>query len=114
MTDFSIPRLHGEIWSRDIELEVDRFIARIKIHGENREEVHDIVGYFYKQMMNFWKKALILEARKDIEILDLISMSESGESIMRYFYPDKQSLKDTEKDLELLELDLVSEDINSY
>ncbi|HFR5317305.1 TPA: replication initiator protein A [Streptococcus equi subsp. zooepidemicus] len=90
--------IYGEVWSQELEREVDKLIFKIKT-GENEGKViKNIPGYFYKMMLHFWKIALLIEKEQGFIALSnqsdyAKSSPEECPSLISYYYPNKLSEK---------------------
>lgn len=86
----------GEVWLQDLERELDKLIFKIKTGEAEGKPIQNVLAYFYKMMMRFWKMALLIE--KEQGFIKVSGLSEyarkfSGEcpSLIAYYYPDKLS-----------------------
>lgn len=86
--------IYGEVWSRELEREVDKLIFKIKTGEHEGRPIQNIPGYFYKMMIRFWKMALLIE--KEQGFINLSKQSEYAKqfpeecpSLIGYYYPDK-------------------------
>ena len=88
--------IYGEVWSQELEREVEKLIFKIKT-GENEGKlIKNIPGYFYKMMVRFWKLALLIEKEQGFIALSNQSgyakqFPEECPSLISYYYPDKLS-----------------------
>ena len=86
----------GEVWLQDLERELDKLIFKIKTGEAEGKPIQNVLAYFYKMMMRFWKMALLIE--KEQGFIKVSGLSEyarkfPGEcpSLIAYYYPDKLS-----------------------
>lgn len=86
--------IYGELWSQELEREVDKLIFKIKTGEHEGKPIRNIIGYFYKMMVHFWKTALLIE--KEQGFLTLANQSDYAKkypeecpSLISYYYPDK-------------------------
>ncbi|HGI5134133.1 TPA: replication initiator protein A, partial [Streptococcus agalactiae] len=61
--------IYGDVWSQELEREVDKLIFKIKTGEHEGKSIKNILGYFYKMMTRFWKMALLIE--KEQGFIDL-------------------------------------------
>ncbi|MGG6796165.1 UNVERIFIED_CONTAM: replication initiator protein A [Streptococcus canis] len=90
--------IYGEVWSQELEREVDKLIFKIKTGENEGKAVKNISGYFYKMMVRFWKMALLIEKEQGFIALSnqsdyAKSFSEECPSLISYYYPNKLSEK---------------------
>ncbi len=88
--------IYGEVWSQELEREVDKLIFKIKTGENEGKPIKNIPGYFYKMMVHFWKMALLIEKEQGFVSLANQSeytkqYSEECPSLIAYYYPDKLS-----------------------
>ena len=88
--------ISGEIWSQELECEVDKLIFKIKTGEHEAKPIQNIPGYFYKMMVHFWKMALLIEKEQGFLALSTQSdyarkYPEECPSLIRYYYPNKLS-----------------------
>ncbi|MGT2637013.1 replication initiator protein A [Streptococcus ratti] len=88
--------ISGEIWSQELECEVDKLIFKIKTGEHEDKPIQNIPGYFYKMMVHFWKMALLIEKEQGFLALSTQSdyarkYPEECPSLIRYYYPNKLS-----------------------
>ncbi|WP_303972030.1 replication initiator protein A [Streptococcus merionis] len=86
--------IYGELWSQDLECEIDKLIFKIKTGEQEEKPIRNISGYFYTMMVHFWKMALLIE--KEQGFLALSNQSDYAKkfpeecpSLIAYYYPDK-------------------------
>lgn len=53
-------KIYGDIFSEELNVEVNKFIKIYRLGSWKEQGIKDVFGYFYKMMMNFWKKCLLL------------------------------------------------------
>lgn len=87
-------KIYGEVWSQELDREVDKLIFKVKTSGVEGKVIQNIPGYFYKMMVRFWKMALLIE--KEQGFIDLSNQSDYAKqfpeecpSLISYYYPDK-------------------------
>lgn len=88
--------IYGEVWSLELEREVDKLIFKIKTGEHEGKAIKNISGYFYKMMVRFWKMALLIEKEQGFIALSnqsdyAKSFPEECPSLISYYYPDKLS-----------------------
>ncbi|NGL83177.1 replication initiator protein A [Streptococcus equi] len=88
--------IYGEVWSLELEREVDKLIFKIKTGENEGKAIKNIPGYFYKMMVRFWKMALLIEKEQGFIALSnqsdyAKSFPEECPSLISYYYPDKLS-----------------------
>ena len=88
--------IYGEVWLQDLERELDKLIFKIKTGEAEGKPIQNVLAYFYKMMVRFWKMALLIE--KEHGFLELSGQSEYARkfsdecpSLIAYYYPDKLS-----------------------
>lgn len=86
--------IYGEVWSQELEREVDKLIFKIKTGEHEGNPIKNILGYFYKMMVHFWKMALLIEKEQGFIALSNQSdfakqFPEECPSLISYYYPDK-------------------------
>lgn len=101
-----IEKIHGELWSNDIERSVRQFIFKYKTNLAKDKPIRNVVGYFFKVMEHLWNMAFIIEANVSITILIAQQIDQDG-IIYQHF-----SEKLTKKQLKI-ELDNAREIIKS-
>lgn len=89
-------KIYGEIWSQELEREIDKLIFKIKTGEHESKPIKNIPGYFYKMMVRFWKMALLVEKEQGFVTLSQQSdyakeHPEECPSLISYYYPDKLS-----------------------
>ncbi|HGH7976379.1 replication initiator protein A [Streptococcus dysgalactiae] len=99
--------IYGEVWSQELEREVDKLIFKIKTGEHEGKPIKNIPGYFYKMMIRFWKMALLIEKEQGFIALSNQSnyakqFPEECPSLISYYYPDK--LSESKLEQYLLEL----------
>ncbi|OUZ14662.1 hypothetical protein [Enterococcus cecorum] len=52
-------KIYGDIFSEELDAEVNKFIKTYRLGNWKEQGIKDMFGYFYKMMMNFWKKCLL-------------------------------------------------------
>lgn len=52
-------KIYGDIFSEELDAEVNKFIKTYRLGNWKEQGIKDVFGYFYKMMMNFWKKCLL-------------------------------------------------------
>ena len=99
--------IYGEVWLQDLERELDKLIFKIKTGEAEGKPIQNVLAYFYKMMMRFWKMALLIE--KEQGFLEVSGQSEHARkfpdecpSLIAHYYPDK--LTDTKLNQYLVEL----------
>jgi hypothetical protein len=84
-------RLSGELWSNDLEIEVQRLIFQIRSKKDTEKPIRNPEAYFQTMMSRFWKLAYLAEMADSFVTtnnrLDVIH--QSGESLMGNRYPEK-------------------------
>lgn len=88
--------IYGEVWTQELEREVDKLIFKIKTGEHEGKSIKNIPGYFYKMMIRFWKMALLIEREQGFIALSnqsdyAKSFPEECPSLIAYYYPDKLS-----------------------
>ncbi|HEO0379668.1 TPA: replication initiator protein A [Streptococcus agalactiae] len=88
--------IYGEVWTQELEREVDKLIFKIKTGEHEGKSIKNIPGYFYKMMIRFWKMALLIEKEQGFIALSnqsdyAKSFPEECPSLIAYYYPDKLS-----------------------
>ena len=88
--------IYGEVWSQELEREVDKLIFKIKTGEHEGKPIRNIPGYFYTMMTHFWKMALLIEKEQGFIALSqqsdyARSFPEECPSIIKYYYPNKLS-----------------------
>lgn len=88
--------IYGEVWSQELEREIDKLIFKIKTGEHESKPIKNIPGYFYKMMIRFWKIALLIEKEQGFIALSNQSnyakqFPEECPSLISYYYPDKLS-----------------------
>ncbi|WP_373760053.1 replication initiator protein A [Streptococcus ferus] len=88
--------ISGEIWSQELECEVDKLIFKIKTGEHEGKPIQNILGYFYKMMVHFWRMALLIEKEQGFLALSTQSdyarkYPEECPSLIRYYYPNRLS-----------------------
>lgn len=88
--------IYGEVWTQELEREVDKLIFKIKTGEHEGKPIKNIPGYFYKMMIRFWKLALLIEKEQGFIALSnqsdyAKSFPEECPSIIKYYYPNKLS-----------------------
>ena len=53
-------KIYGDIFSEELDNEVNKFVKMYRLGNWKEQGIKDVFGYFYKMMMNFWKKCLLL------------------------------------------------------
>ncbi|MGT2754114.1 replication initiator protein A [Streptococcus ovis] len=86
--------IYGEVWSQELEREVDKLIFKIKTGEHEGKPIKNIPGYFYKMMVHFWKMALLIEKEQGFIALShqsdyAKSFPEECPSLIGYYYPDR-------------------------
>ncbi|MCC9782990.1 replication initiator protein A [Streptococcus agalactiae] len=102
--------IYGEVWSQELEREVDKLIFKIKTGENEGKPIKNIPGYFYKMMVHFWKMALLIE--KEQGFIDLSKQSDYAKSfpeecpsLISYYYPNKLSEKELNQYLTTLRME---------
>ncbi len=52
-------KIYGDIFSEELDREVNKFVKTYRLGNWKEQGIKDMFGYFYKMMMNFWKKCLL-------------------------------------------------------
>ncbi|XBG85890.1 hypothetical protein V4S38_12825 [Enterococcus cecorum] len=52
-------KIYGDIFSEELDAEVNKFIKTYRLGNWKEQGIKDMFGYFYKMMLNFWKKCLL-------------------------------------------------------
>lgn len=88
--------IYGEVWSQELEREVDKLIFKVKTGEHEGRPIKNIPGYFYKMMVQFWKMALLIE--KEQGFIALANQSDYAKqfpeecpSLIAHYYLDKLS-----------------------
>lgn len=102
--------IYGEIWSQELEREVEKLIFKIKTGEHEGKSIKNIPGYFYKMMVRFWKMALLIEKEQGFIALSNQSKyvkedPEECPSLIRYYYPDKLSEQKLDQYLSALRME---------
>ena len=99
-----ITSIYGDHWASDLNREVEKFIFKVKTSEHEGKPIKNLNGYFYKQMVHFWKTTLLIE--QQVDFLKIKQLSEINKSdpeeipiLTRYFYPDKMSEKEINQEL---------------
>ena len=53
-------KIYGDIFSEELDNEVNKFVKIYRLGNWKEQGIKDVFGYFYKMMMSFWKKCLLL------------------------------------------------------
>lgn len=53
-------KIYGDIFAEELDKEVNKFVKMYRLGNWKEQGIKDIFAYFYKMMMNFWKKCLLL------------------------------------------------------
>lgn len=102
--------IYGEVWSQELEREVDKLIFKIKTGENEGKAIKNIPGYFYKMMVRFWKMALLIEKEQGFIALSnqsdyAKSFPEECPSLISYYYPNKLSEKELNQYLTTLRME---------
>ncbi|HEO4994268.1 TPA: replication initiator protein A, partial [Streptococcus agalactiae] len=102
--------IYGEVWSQELEREVDKLIFKIKTGENEGKAIKNIPGYFYKMMVRFWKMALLIEKEQGFIALSnqsdyAKSFPEEYPSLISYYYPNKLSEKELNQYLTTLRME---------
>lgn len=103
--------IYGEVWSQELEREVDKLIFKIKTGEHEGKPIKNIPGYFYKMMIRFWKIALLIEKEQGFIALSNQStyakqFPEECPSLISYYYPDKLSESKLDQYLTALKMEV--------
>ncbi|EMF0094012.1 replication initiator protein A [Enterococcus hirae] len=103
-----IQRLDGELWSQDIEHEVEKFVFKYRTSCHEEKPIQNILGYFYQMMAHFWKMVLLAETSISFSEIQRIKQALlDGEldekSVIQAIFPDKRT--DAQVNQELLYLE---------
>lgn len=86
----------AEIWTADLEKEIEKLIFKIRTGEHEDKPIQNLLGYFYKMMVHFWKMALLIE--KEQGFLEVSNQSEYARkfpdecpSLIAHYYPNKLS-----------------------
>lgn len=84
-------RLSGELWSNDLETEVQRLIFQIRSKKDTEKPIRNPEAYFQTMMSRFWKLAYLAEMADSFVTTNnrLDVLHQSGESLMENRYPEK-------------------------
>ncbi|KLO66490.1 hypothetical protein AA986_06475 [Enterococcus cecorum] len=63
-------KIYGDIFSEELDREVNKFVKMYRLGNWKEQGIKDIFAYFYKMMMNFWKKCLLLVTDNPIVLYD--------------------------------------------
>lgn len=84
------PRIHGELYVKDLEREVAKLRSKVSIGHNNGRPIQNIPGYFYRMLILFWKKCLWLELNYDFIVLD--SYREADDSLLELVSPTGEAI----------------------
>lgn len=90
-------KIHGELWTRDIERYVKQFIFKYKTGVAKERPIHNIIGYFFKIMERLWNMAFIIET--NISITTLIAQQTDFDGIIYQHFSEKLTKKQLEIEL---------------
>lgn len=83
------PRLDGELFSKELEIEVSKLRSKVSLGNHNGKPIQSIAGYFYQMLVLFWKKCLYLELHQDFLCLD--EGKRAGDSLLEVYFPESMS-----------------------
>ena len=63
-------KIYGDIFAEELDKEVNKFVKIYRLGNWKEQGIKDIFAYFYKMMMNFWKKCLLLVIDNPIVLYD--------------------------------------------
>lgn len=86
----------AEIWTADLEKEIEKLIFKIRTGEHEGKPIQNILGYFYKMMVHFWKMALLIEAEQGfisitVVLKEIEDNPDHSSSLQSYYYPEKLS-----------------------
>lgn len=93
----TIEKIHGELWTNDIERCVMQLIFKYKTGLAKEKPIHNLIGYFYKAMERLWNMAFVIET--NVSITALIAQQEDQDGIIYQHFPEKLTKKQLESEL---------------
>ncbi|OTN93667.1 replication initiator protein A [Enterococcus faecium] len=99
-----LPRLNGELWTQDLEHEVEKFIFKYRTSCHEGKPIQDLFAYFYRMMIHFWKLVLLAEtvvSFSEIEHLrqEFLANKLAERSVLQAIFPDKYTLSQLDNEL---------------
>lgn len=71
-------KIYGDIFSEELDREVNKFVKIYRLGNWKEQGIKDVFGYFYKMMLHFWKKCLLIEIDNPgiIYAMDMVSFED--------------------------------------